>query len=105
MTTHTTSRLRAEADSPWYGGFGVGRAIWMITMVVVAILLLGIALTWANANGNNELVHAVMRAGRWLATPFHDVFNNTNARERLTENWLLAAGIYLVAGRVLAWIL
>jgi hypothetical protein len=42
--------------------------------------------------------------GPELAAPFRHVFGDTNARERLTENWLLAAGVYLAGGGILAWI-
>ena len=57
------------------------------------------ALLWGR-----EIVHGVMRAGTWLATPFRHVFGDTDPRERLTENWLLAAGVYLAGGGILAWI-
>lgn len=85
-------------------GFALGRVIWPAAMAAALILVLGIALTWGNANPGNELVHGVMRAGRWLATPFEGVFHDTNARERLTENWFLAAAVYLSGGGILSWI-
>jgi hypothetical protein len=33
------------------------------------------------------------------------VFTNADTRKQLTENWLFAAGVYLVVGRVIAWLL
>lgn len=79
--------------------------VWSLAWVATLLLLFGIALTWGGANPHNNVVHAVMRVGTWLATPFHDVFRNADARTRLTENWAFAAGVYLVVGRVLAWLL
>jgi hypothetical protein len=84
--------------------YGIGRVIWLATLGVVTILVLGTAFTWANANPGNDLVHAAMRAGTWLATPFRGVFHDPNARERLTENWLVAGGVYLVGGGLLSWL-
>ncbi|MCO5973863.1 hypothetical protein [Actinoallomurus soli] len=84
---------------------GLSAFVWLAAWTITLILLFGIALTWGGANQANDVVHAVMRAGTWLATPFHDVFRNGDARKQLTENWLFAAGVYLVAGRVLAWLL
>ncbi len=86
-------------------GYGIGRLIWGTAMAVSLILLIGIALTWWNANPANDIAHAFLRAGAWLATPFHDAFTGGSPRARLTEDWLLAAGVYLAAGRVLAWVI
>jgi hypothetical protein len=85
-------------------GYAIGRVIWLAALAVTAILVLGIALTWAKANPGNDVVHAVMRAGTWLATPFHGVFHDPDARERLTENWLVAGASYLVGGGFLSWL-
>lgn len=85
-------------------GAAAGRVIWVLAVAVALILVIGIALTWGHANPNNEIVHGLMRAGTWLATPFQHVFGDANARERLTENRLLAAGVYLTGGGILAWI-
>lgn len=84
---------------------GLSAFVWLAAWTITLVLLFGIALTWGGANQANNVVHVVMRAGTWLASPFGDVFRNDDARKQLTENWLFAAGVYLVAGRVLAWLL
>ncbi|XRQ11338.1 hypothetical protein ACN3XK_10765 [Actinomadura welshii] len=67
------------------------------------ILALGILLTWGGANPGNVLVDATLDAGRWLATPFHDVFTRTDPEQQLYINWALAGVVYYVLARVLSW--
>jgi hypothetical protein len=85
-------------------GAAVGRVIWLLALAVALILAIGVALTWGHANPGNDIVHGFLRAGAWLATPFRHVFGDTNAHERLTENWILAACVYLAGGGILAWL-
>ncbi len=68
-----------------------------------AILGLGMLLTWGDANPGNVLVDAVLDAGRWLATPFHDVFTRTDPEEQLYINWTLAGVVYYVLARAFSW--
>ncbi|SFN87554.1 MULTISPECIES: hypothetical protein [Actinomadura] len=68
-----------------------------------AILALGMLLTWGDANPANVLVDATLDAGRWLATPFHDVFTRSDPREQLYINWTLAGVVYYVIARALSW--
>jgi hypothetical protein len=79
--------------------------VWLAAWTATLILLLGVGLAWGGAGSSSWTVHAVLRAGTWLSTPFHGVFAAADPRVRLTENWLLAAGVYLVAGRAIAWLL
>jgi hypothetical protein len=79
--------------------------LWLLAWAATLILVFGVALTWGGIAAHSTTVHAVLRGGGWLATPFRDVFTPADARVRLTENWLFAAAVYLVAGRVLAWLL
>ncbi|WP_067895725.1 hypothetical protein [Actinomadura chibensis] len=69
----------------------------------VAILALGMLLTWGDANPGNTLVDATLDAGRWLATPFHDVFTRNDPDEQLYINWALAGVVYYVLARTLSW--
>ena len=68
-----------------------------------ATLALGILLTWADANPGNVLVDATLDTGRWLATPFHDVFTRTDPEQQLYVNWALAGVVYYVLARALSW--
>ena len=79
--------------------------ILFVSSVVTLILVAGVLLTWAKANQHNDIVHDLLRAGTWLATPFHNVFTDSDARTRLIENWLLAAAVYFVGGRFLSRLL
>src|SRR5581483_12248439 len=106
-------RRSAEAEPkrrrrpPWrrrpYNPISV--ALWAASWAAVLILVLGMLLVSADANQANGFVHATMRTGEWLATPFRDVFHNANPDHQLYENWGLAAAVYFVAGRTLAWLL
>ena len=80
-------------------GAAVGRMIWLLALAVALILAIGVALTWGNTNPTTRSCTAFLRAGTWLAAPFRHVFGDTNAHERLTENWILAACVYLAGGR------
>lgn len=94
----TARRWRGRRRNP------VSLVIWLAAWAAALILLLGILLTWGNANPANDIVHAILRAGTWLATPFHDAFVNPNPQHRLYADWGVAAAVYLVIGRVLSWL-
>ncbi|HEY7485560.1 MAG TPA: hypothetical protein VH912_13940 [Streptosporangiaceae bacterium] len=95
----TARRWRGRAHNP------VSLVVWIAAWAAVLILLLGIVLTWANANPANDIVHQILRAGNWLATPFHDAFLNPDPKHRLYADWGVAAAVYLVIGRVLSWLI
>ncbi|MFD0685231.1 hypothetical protein [Actinomadura fibrosa] len=68
-----------------------------------AILVLGMLLTWGEANPGNTIVDATLDAGRWLATPFHDIFTRSDPKEQLYINWSIAAVVYYVLARAFSW--
>jgi hypothetical protein len=82
----------------------VSAAIWLAALAVALVLLLGMLLTYAGANPDNVIIHAIMRAGTWLASPFHDVFLNSDPDRQLYINWGIAAAVYLLIGRALSWL-
>ncbi|WP_030165678.1 hypothetical protein [Spirillospora albida] len=67
------------------------------------ILALGMLLTWGEANPGNTLVDATLDTGRWLATPFHDVFTRSDPDEQLYINWSIAAVVYYLLARAFSW--
>jgi hypothetical protein len=93
-----TARWRRSRHNP------VSAVILAMGWAAVVILGLGILLTWGNANPGNMLVDATLDAGRWLATPFHDVFTRTDPEQQLYLNWAIAAGVYYLMARVLSWL-
>ncbi|MFB4313245.1 hypothetical protein [Actinomadura sp. 21ATH] len=92
------SRWRRARPNP------VSVAVMAAGWVAVAILGLGMLLVWGDANQGNALVGAVLDAGRWLASPFHDVFTQADPDRQLYVNWAIAAGVYYVLARVVSWL-
>jgi hypothetical protein len=82
----------------------VSAAIWLAAWVAAGILLLGILLTWANANPANDVLHPILRAADWLGSPFRNAFLNPDPKHRLYADWGVAAAVYLLIGRVLSWL-
>jgi drug/metabolite transporter (DMT)-like permease len=79
----------------------LGRLISAVTTIVVAIIVIGIVLVLLEANPHNDLVNAVLDAGRWLVQPFKGVFHPGSLKGRVAANWGLAAIVYgLVGGAI-----
>ncbi|ROO89927.1 hypothetical protein EDD29_7637 [Actinocorallia herbida] len=82
----------------------VSRAIGLITWLVVAVLVIGMLLVWADANQANDLVNFILNLGEWLAEPFDDVFTPSGHDAALYQNWTLAAVVYWAVGSLLAYL-
>lgn len=91
-------RMRRHRHNP------ISRLVWAAGWTAAVILVAGILLTWAGANPANALVGGILDIGAWLATPFHDLFRNSDADQRLYLNWGVAAAVYYVLGRVVSWL-
>jgi len=87
------------------GLFGLARIVSLIATIVVGLLLLGIALVVLEANRHNEIVNALLDAGRWLAQPFDNIFKPDGRKEQIAVNWGLAALVYAVAASFVAKLL
>jgi hypothetical protein len=83
----------------------LGRLVSMVTTLVVAIILIGIALVLLEANRGNDLVNAVLDAGRSLTEPFAGIFSPGSLKSRVAVNWGLAALVYGLVGGLLARLL
>jgi len=86
------------------GSNPVSVTIKVLTWIVVAVIVVGILLTWGDANTGNTIVSHLLDWGRWLVTPLKDVFTNSDPKHELYENWILAAVIYWAIGSLLAWL-
>jgi hypothetical protein len=73
-----------------------------ITTVIVVIIVLGIVLVLLNANPANPLVNLVLDVGRWLTTPFRNLFRMDTVKQGVLVNWGLAAVVYLIIGGIVA---
>jgi hypothetical protein len=82
--------------------YGAARVIMVIATIIAGILLLDILLVWANANGNNDIVHFFMQIGSFFATPFKQLFREHSHKQDVLVNWGIAAIVYLLIGGLLA---
>jgi hypothetical protein len=83
----------------------LGRLVSLVTTVVVAIIVVGIALVLLEANPRNDLVNAVLDGARWLADPFAGIFKPGSMKSRIAVNWGLAALVYSLVGGLIARLL
>jgi hypothetical protein len=81
---------------------GSSNIISTITMIIVAIIVIGILLVLLKANQNNMIVDWFVDAGSWLTTPFHNIFTPKDSRQGVLLNWGLAAVVYGLIGAFLA---
>jgi hypothetical protein len=87
------------------GAWGIARIVNLIARVVAAVLVATILLVVLEANRSNEVVDAVLDAGRFLAGPFKDMFDLDNAKTQVAVNYGIAAVVYLAIARVVARLL
>jgi hypothetical protein len=79
-----------------------GSVIQTIAGIVAGIIILGIVLVLIKANPNNQIVDFILDVGRFLTTPFHNLFPQDNPRQDVLVNWGIAAIVYLIVGAVIA---
>jgi hypothetical protein len=83
----------------------LGRLVSLVTSVVVAIIVVAIALVLLEANQRNDIVNAVVDAGRSLTEPFAGIFKPGSLKARIGVNWGLAAVVYSLVGGLIARLL
>ena len=79
-----------------------GSVIQTIAGVIAGIIILGIVLVLIKANPNNQIVDFILDVGRFLTTPFHNLFPQDNPRQDILVNWGIAAIVYLIVGALIA---
>jgi hypothetical protein len=77
----------------------------LATAIVVGVILLGIVLVLLDANRGNEIVNALLDAGKFLVGPFDNVFKMDSHKANVGVNWGLAAVVYGLAGSLIAKLL
>jgi len=85
-----------------YRRVGAAGLINAITAIVVTIIVVAIVMYLVGANHGNMLVGWFEDAGRWLTTPFHNLFTPHNVKQNILFNWGLAALVYAFLGGVIA---
>lgn len=80
-------------------------AVLVVGGVVVAILVISVLLLLAKANQKNDLVTFFRHASKPLAWKFKNLFEPRTMKANITENYLLAAAVYLVVTVGLARVL
>ena len=98
MRTHTATPVHS-------GGLALARAVRLIGSAIAGLIVVGILLVVLDANARNELVQWITDAARWLAGPFHNLFEIDSREWRIAVNWGLAALVYLAASRLIARLL
>jgi hypothetical protein len=87
------------------GLWGLARIVSLVTSIVVGLLVIGIVLVLLDANRSNEIVNALLDAGKFLAGPFDNVFKMDSHKASIGVNWGLAAVVYAVVGGIVARLL
>jgi hypothetical protein len=72
------------------------------TVVVVAVIALGIVFHVLDANTHKWLVSDVERAAKWFAGPFDNTFMVHSAKLAIALNWGIAIIVFAILGRLVA---
>ena len=80
-------------------------AVLVVGLVVVAILVIYVLLVLTKANPDNDLVKFFAKRSKPLAWKFKDLFEPRTRKANITENYGLAAIVYLVVTLAIAGVL
>ena len=80
----------------------LARIVRTVASIVALIIVAGILLFVLGANQSNDIVSAVMDAGRWLVGPFDGLFQIDSEKLELAVNWGIAAAVYWFVGSLIA---
>ena len=78
------------------------RLVLAVAGLIAALIVLAIVLRLIGANSNNSIVHDIHVAANFFAGAFTTIFRIHNARVSLLVNWGVAAGVFLLAGAIVA---
>ena len=85
--------------------FALARLVGLVGSALAVLIGAGILLVVLDANPRNEIVEAVTDAARWLAGPFHGLFDLKSSEWQVAVNWGLAGAAYYALSRVIVRLL
>jgi uncharacterized membrane protein len=80
----------------------IARLVRLIVGIAVALIVAAILLRVFGANHSNWIVRHIHDIGRWLVTPFHNLFSLKHPKAAIALNWGIAAIVYLIVGSFIA---
>lgn len=92
---------RARTAAPG-GRLTLARVVAAIGSAVAGVIVVGIVLVVLDANARADVVEWITDAAKWLAGPFHGLFDLSSNKWQVTVNWGLAAIVYFAISRLLA---
>ena len=96
--TRTAARVHS-------GRFTLARLVALVGSLVAAVIVVGILLVVFDVSQRADVVEWITDAARWLAGPFHGLFNLDSNEWQTAVNWGLAAIVYFAISRVVARVL
>jgi len=95
--------IRTRTPTPVHRGlFTLARAVALVGSLVSGLIAVGILLVVFDASSQADVVEWITDAARWLAGPFHGLFNIDSNDWQIAVNWGLAAVVYFAISRVVA---
>lgn len=82
--------------------FTLARLVALIGSAVAAVIVIGIVFVVLDVSTRADVVESITDAARWLAGPFHGLFNLDSEKGQTALNWGLAALAYFALSRFLA---
>jgi len=95
----TRTRTAAPVHS---GRFTLARIVSLVGSLVAGVIVVGILLVVFDASQRADVVEWITDAARWLAGPFHGLFDLDSNKWQTAVNWGLAAIVYYAIARVVA---
>ena len=94
---------RTRMGTPVRSGlFTLARIVALLGSLVAAVIVVGILLVVFDASMRADVVEWTTDAAKWLAGPFHGLFNLDSQKWQTVVNWGLAAIVYFAISRFVA---
>ena len=94
---------RTRMGTPVRSGLSaLARIVALLGSLVAAVIVIGILLVVFDASMRADVVEWITDAAKWLAGPFHGLFNLDSHKWQTVVNWGLAAIVYFAVSRFVA---